>query len=81
MVSYSYKRWKEKIVEQYKTLQEASAQFAGKDIIAHTTVAEDVTVTEYENGKMIVNYSDEAYTHEGVEIPAKQYKVIPGGTK
>ena len=34
-----------------------------------------------ENGKMIVNYSDEAYTHEGVEIPAKQYKVIPGGTK
>ena len=81
MVSYSYKRWKEKIVEHYKTLQEVSAQFAGKDIIAHEMVAEEVTVTEYDSGKVIVNYTDEAYTYEGVEIPAKQYKVVLGGTK
>lgn len=81
MVSYSYMRWKEKIVEHYKTLQDASAQFVGKDIIDHMTVAEDVTVTAYETGKVIVNYRDEAYTYEGVEIPAKQYKVVLGGTK
>ncbi|MBQ7768385.1 MAG: hypothetical protein IJ403_05850 [Oscillospiraceae bacterium] len=81
MVSYSYKRWKEKIVEHYKTLQEVSAQFAGKDILAHETVAEDVTVTTYENGTVIVNYRDEAYTYEGMNIPAKQYKVVLGGTK
>lgn len=81
MVSYSYKRWKEKIVEHYKTLQEASAQFAGKDIVDHKAVAEDVTVTTYENGAVIVNYRDAAYTYEGVEIPAKQYKVVLGGTK
>ena len=81
MVSYSYKRWKEKIVEHYKTLQDASAQFAGKNIIGHEIVAEDVTVTEYDSGKVVVNYRDEAYTYEGVQIPAKQYKVIEGGTK
>lgn len=81
MVSYSYNRWKSKIVEQYKVMQEVSAQFAGKDIIGHEIVAEDVTVTEYETGKVIVNCSDEAYTYEGAVIPAKQYKVILGGTK
>lgn len=81
MVSYSYKRWKDKIVEHYNTLQEASAQFAGKNIIGHTIVTDDVAVTEYENGKLIVNCGSEAYTYEGVEIPAKQYKVILGGTK
>lgn len=81
MVSYSYKRWKSKIVEHYKTLQDASAQFAGKNIISHEIVAEDVTVTEYENGKLVVNCSNEAYPYEGVEIPAKQYKVILGGAK
>ena len=81
MVSYSFKRWKSKIVEHYKTLQDASAQFAGKNILNHEIVAEDVTVTEYDNGKLVVNCSDEVYTYEGVKIPAKQYKVIPGGTK
>lgn len=81
MVSYSYKRWKSKVVEHYKTLQDASAQFAGKQIIGHKTIAEDVTLTEYENGKLIVNCSDDAFTYEGSQIPAKQYKVITGGTK
>jgi ribulose 1,5-bisphosphate carboxylase large subunit-like protein len=82
MVSYSYKRWKERVVEHYKALQDVSAQFAGKDIIGHTTIAEDVTETVYENGKVIVNYRDDAYTTaEGVEIPAKQYKVVLGGAK
>ena len=81
MVSYSYKRWKSKIVEHYKTLQDATAQFAGKNIIGHKTLATDVTVTEYENGKLVVNCSDGAYNYEGVEIPAKQYKVILGGAK
>lgn len=81
MVSYSYKRWKDKIVEHYKTLQDASAQFAGMEIINHTIVTDDVAVTEYESGKLIVNYGSEAYTYEGVTIPAKQYKVILGGTK
>ena len=81
MVSYSYTRWKEKIVAQYKTLQDATAQFAGKNIIGHQILAEDVTMTEYENGKVIVNYRSEAYTYEGTEIPAKHYVVLQGGTK
>lgn len=81
MVSYSYKRWKEKIVEHYKTIQEASAQFAGMDVVNHTIVTDDVSVTEYETGKLIINCGNEAYTYEGVTIPAKQYKVILGGAK
>ena len=81
MVSYSYKRWKSKIVEHYKVLQEVSTQFAGKNIIGHEIIADDVTVTEYETGKVIVNCSDDAYTYEGVTVESKQYKVILGGTK
>ena len=81
MVSYSYKRWKSKVVEHYKVMQEVSAQFAGKNIIGHEIIADDVTVTEYENGKVIVNCSDDAYTYEGNTIPSKQYKVILGGAK
>ena len=81
MVSYSYDYWKDIIVEKYKMLQEGSAQFAGQDIIAHQQLTDDVTVTEYESGKMIVNYGDEAYTFEGKEVAAGSYAVIAGGTK
>lgn len=81
MVSYSYEYWKDIVVEQYFAMQESTAQFAGKEIIAHQQVAEDVSLTEYENGKVIVNYRDEAYTYEGTEIAPRDYVVLLGGTK
>ena len=81
MVSYSYAYWKDIIVEKYNLLQEAAAQFAGKDIIGHQQLTADVTLTEYESGKMIVNYGSDAYTYEGKEIAAGNYAVIAGGTK
>lgn len=80
MVSYSYEYWKDIIVEQYLAMQKASAQFAGKEIVAHQELAEDVTLTEYENGKIIINYSSEDYTYEGNVIKSRDYLVM-GGAK
>ena len=81
MVSYSYAYWKDIIVEQYLKLQDSTAQFAGEDIIDHQQVAEDVSLTEYESGTVIINYRDEAYTYEGTEIGPRAYVVLPGGAK
>jgi len=81
MVSYSYAYWKDIIVDQYLKLQSATAQFAGEEIVSHRQLAEDVTLTEYESGSVVVNYRSEPYTYEGKEIAARDYVVITGGTK
>lgn len=81
MVSYSYAYWKDIIVEQYKTLQAASAQFAGQEVLSHTMVEDDVTLTEYAAGKILVNYRDQAYTYNGAKVEARSYLVLTGGAK
>jgi len=81
MVSYSYAYWKDIIVDQYLKMQESTAQFAGEKILAHQQVAEDVSLTQYESGKIVINYRSEAYTYEGTEIGPRAYVVLPGGAK
>ena len=81
MVSYSYDYWKNTIVEKSLAMQKDAAQFAGKEIVSHELLGEDVALTTYENGKVIVNYGTEAYTYEGKEIGSRDYLVLPGGTK
>ena len=81
MVSYSYEYWKDIIVEQYHKLQEFGGTFAGEEITYHEYLADDVTLTVYETGKIVVNYSNEAYTYQGVKIEPRSYLVLPGGAK
>lgn len=82
MVSYSYSYWKDTIVEKSLALQEATAQFAGKEIVNHTMLADDVAMTEYESGSsVIVNYTKEAYTYNDQTVPARGYLVLTGGAK
>ena len=76
MVSYSYSYWKDLAVEQYLEMQGAVGQFVGKRIINHAYLANDVTLTQYENGAVIVNYGTESFVYEGKVVPAKGYAVI-----
>lgn len=76
MVSYSYEFWKDIIVEQYLEMQKVMSQFAGEEIVDHQIVAEDVTMTQFESGKIIVNYRDEAFTYEGRTIESRDYIVL-----
>lgn len=81
MVSYSYNYWKDTIVEQYHAMQKDVAQLAGKKIVGHTYLEEDVTLTKYESAEVVVNYGEDAYTYNGKEIAARSYLVLSGGAK
>ena len=81
MVSYSYDYWKDVVVQQYKEMQEAVGQLAGKEILSHEFLTKDVTVTRYESAEVIVNYGTEAYTYNGQEIAARDYLILSGGAK
>lgn len=81
MVSYSYDYWKTTLVEESLVMQKAVAQFAGQEIVNHEILESDVSLTEYESGRVIVNYRDEAYTYEGQEIAARSYLILSGGAK
>ena len=81
MVSYSYEFWKDIIVEEYKTMQEATQIFAGNQIVNHEMIADNVSLTQYENGALIVNYGNESYTYQGTLIGARDYLVVKGGAE
>lgn len=81
MVSYSYDYWKKLVAEQYAEMQKAVGQLAGKEIIGHEFLTDDVTLTRYESAEVIVNYGTEAYTHNGQEIAARDYLILSGGAK
>ncbi len=81
MVSYSFAYWKDIAVEKYRMLQDAALQFAGEEIVAHEILDTDVAMTTYESGKVIVNYRDEAYVYNGMEIGARDYLIVSGGAK
>ena len=49
-------------------------------MIRHEKLAEDVVKVTYENGmSVIINYTEEAYTADGVTVPALDYAVTGGG--
>jgi hypothetical protein len=48
-------------------------------ITGHDQLADEVSVTEYEDGtKVYVNYGDTDYEENGVSVPARDYKVERG---
>jgi len=81
MVSYSYEFWKDIIIEKYNLMQDVMSEFKGQEITWHESLAEDVSLTVYETGKVVVNYSDEPYAYRGIMVQPRTYLVLPGGTK
>ena len=81
MVSYSYDYWKTTIIEESLEMQKAVAQFAGQEIIGHEVLQEDITLTEYATGSVVVNYTDDAYSYNGQVVAARSYLILSGGAK
>jgi hypothetical protein len=81
MVSYSYDYWKDVAVEEYKTMQEAVGNLAGKQITHHEYLSEDVTLTRYEDATVIVNYGTEAFTYGDATVEGRDYLILSGGAK
>ena len=79
--SYSYGFWKDTIVEIYKEYTKVMQNFVGEEIVHHEIVDKDVVLTEYESGKIIINYGIEPYTYGDVTVEASDYVVLSGGAK
>lgn len=72
----TYANWEQAAVEEYNTVNEALAPVSGSAIVGHEILDGNVRKVTYDNGIIIyVNYSDEARTVDGVEIPAMGYRL------
>lgn len=77
--SSDFSEWKEDTKEFYQSMKEDFGHLYNQFIVKHQKLAKGVTMTEYEDGtQVIVNYNENAYTHNGKEVPAKNY-IVEGG--
>lgn len=64
------------ILEQYKMISEVLNQVKGATIINRMIPSEGISIVVYSNGKKVmVNYTNEAFSYEGTLVEAKSYKV------
>ena len=71
--------WKEDAVNMISRYQQEMQGLNQKRIVNHELLSQDVVATTYEDGtKVYVNYTDEAYNANGIEVPARDYYVERG---
>jgi hypothetical protein len=74
-----FREQKDEAINLYKKLKADFGHLYNQFITGHQKLANGVYMTEYEDGtQVIVNYNERAYTHKGIEIPAKDY-IVEGG--
>jgi len=75
-----YKKWAGDADVLYKKFNADFGHLYNQQIVNHTILAPDVTVTEYEDGtRVVVNASDNDYRFNGNNISADTYTVIGKG--
>ena len=78
----SYSNWRAHAMEMIVRYQKEMTGLNSQRITDHERVAENVTVTTYQDGtKVYVNYGNEAWRKEDVEVPARDYCVERGMDK
>ena len=71
--------WKDEICRQYNMLNSALKNVKGESIEQRNILADGVVEVVYSNNiKIIVNYNDSSYEGDGIQVNAKNYKVIGG---
>ena len=76
--SSQYETWRDEIIRQYGVM-ETLAPLNNQFITGHRKLAADVYETVYEDGsRVIVNYSDTAYSDGAVNVPAQDFVLIGG---
>ena len=72
----SYTNWRDHAIEMILRYQKEMTGLNSQRIIGHERVTENVTVTTYQDGtKVYVNYGNEAWRKDGIEVPARDYCV------
>jgi hypothetical protein len=75
-----FKIWKDEIIEQYQKVEESLGEVEGERIESRKVPQTGVVEVTYSNGKLIiVNYTDETYTSNGIEVEAKNFAVVQKG--
>lgn len=79
--SSDFDEWSEDTNDLYKQMKADLGHVYNQYIINHKKISDNVYMTEYEDGtRVIVNYRESPYLHEGKEIPAKDY-IVEGGVQ
>lgn len=76
--SKNYESWIDEATEYYRRLKQELYSVAQGKIIDHTEIKKDVFKTKWQNGSVIVNYSEDTVTLEGQTIPPSDFSVIKG---
>ncbi len=75
-----YEGWLEQIEEQYVGMSALLEQVHTADMVRHERLAEDVYRVTYSNGcAVVVNYSEEAYTVDGLTVEPMHYGLSKEG--
>ena len=75
MFSQNYENWVEFAAEQYLNIKEKLSGVATGAITQHRELAIGVYRTDWENGGVIVNYTNKDITVDGISIAAKNFVV------
>lgn len=77
--SSHFEKWSDTTSELYSSMKDELGHIYNQFIVDHQKLAQGVFMTQYEDGtKVIVNYNESAYNHNGKEVPAKNY-IVEGG--
>ena len=73
--------WTDFIVVQYAQLNEALGSLRTEYMVGHEILSKDLRVVTYSDGtEVYINYGTAPAAVRGVELPAKGYAVVTGGT-
>ena len=77
--STEYELYEELMLQVYNTVDFALSNVINSEWTNRTVVENGIVVNEYDNGiEVVINYTDEAYTYDGVIIDPVSYQVIGG---
>ncbi len=77
LVSTSFDYWLDTAVQEYLDAKELMELTAGKAIVGHRKVAEEVFETTYDGGiRVYVNYSDSEYTDGDLTVTERGFAVV-----
>ena len=77
LVSTSFDYWLDTAVQEYLDAKEIMELTAGKAIVGHRKVAEEVFETTYDGGiRVYVNYSDSEYTDGDLTVAERGFAVV-----
>jgi hypothetical protein len=75
--SSQYSNWKDRIANTYKYINDILSKVKGKAIEKRTIPEDGIVIVEYEDGtEIVVNYTNNTWEYETIEVPGKSAKIV-----